>query len=171
MLDLPCYSGFVFVVDTTEYSGNFEREMTAFCTGAMDEGEYARKDANRFCEEAPSAVREYMRRHTIMSWVEDHGWMTPATIWATPGYWNNGHGTEFPDSEWDGKQRKWPAYLSVGMLFDEAPTDEILDFLKGRARKFKKRNYLGTREPLPVDITGFRLLQVKLGSTVEERHV
>lgn len=50
--------GWVFVIDTDKYAGNFERAMTAFCTGRTGECDVGREQAVLFHEDYPKAMDE-----------------------------------------------------------------------------------------------------------------
>ncbi len=141
---------FIFVIDTDQYSGNFERELCAYCTGMYGECEVGKEIAEKFEEKFPD---EYNKLHQIIDcFVPDkHGTGWPAAIWPTPGIWNNGHGKHFSDSKWDGKCDKWPAYQSVAIFFDTKPTHEQINFICQRATDYcAKEN---------IKILKFRLIQ------------
>lgn len=87
----------VLVIDTEQYSGNFEREMCAYITGQFGDCGVGRE----FAEQYSSEIKH-------LSWWEDHicaeeddegyGCYRPAAIWATPGWFNNGMGGHFKDT-------------------------------------------------------------------------
>lgn len=149
------YTGFVFVVDTTDYSGNFERPLTAWCTGQLGECGVGKEEAEAFLLGVPDDIQEYMEKQ-IVSWPDDHGCCRPAAIWGTPGFWNDGSGDHWPDHMWGSEEvlKRWnekdhpsfikgpsrcTAYQSVGMLFNERPPDHILEFMMQRAYTFQVR--------------------------------
>ena len=51
----------MFVVDTTGYAGNFERELTAFITGTLDESGKGRIEAQQFREFLEDEYGEVLR--------------------------------------------------------------------------------------------------------------
>lgn len=150
MIHLNGFSGVVFV-----------------CTGAMDEGEFAREDARLFFEQTTPEMQAYCEAH-ISQIMAEGGFLTPTDIWETQGFWNNGSGVIKPDYLWDGKQQKYPAYNSVAMFFDEEPPKEVLDVLKARAKAFRKRA-VGGKQGDPVALMGFRLLEIIRNAEVEPR--
>ena len=79
-------NGYVFVVDTDSYSGNFEREMTAHLTGHVGE-----------CEVGADLVDENIERifSNITQVSDDNGCWRPCEIYPTPGIYNNGMGFNY----------------------------------------------------------------------------
>lgn len=90
----------VFAIDTTEYSGNFEREMCAFVTGQIGDCEVGRKLAAeaRFQLSAPELDRvfQWIEEHIVQE-SDDNGCCRPVSIWPTPGWYNNGMGGHYRD--------------------------------------------------------------------------
>lgn len=84
----------IVVVDTEIYAGNFERELCAYVTGAIGEcgvgGEVARAAASEIVH------IDWWRRH-VRSEADDKGCRRPTSIWATPGWFNNGMGGNYRD--------------------------------------------------------------------------
>ncbi len=141
---------FIFIIDTNTYSGNFERQLCAYCTGQYGECEVGRDIANKFCTDF---LKEWEGFCEIVNCYvpDDHGVGRPATIWSTPGYWNDGMGKHYPESKWDGKSDKWPAYQSVAIFFYEKPNHEQINFICQRATDYcAKEN---------IKILKFRLIQ------------
>ncbi len=87
-------SKFIFVIDTNNYAGNFEREMCAYITGQF--GECGVGDD--VAEAARPNIRnlEWFKTH-IKHKRDDSGCRRPVSIYATPGWFNNGMGGVFPD--------------------------------------------------------------------------
>lgn len=171
---------FIFIVDTNSYAGNFEREMTAFCTGQYGECGVGEETADAFFRDHPDMADDFA---SIISHVPDeHGCHRPTSIWTTPGWWNDGMGNEWPDSmrgtpealaeyrrsleqylksssltgadqEVSPEPGRYPAYLSVAMFFGSEPSQEMLDFMMGRAHAFKT----SAARSKPDKILGFRL--------------
>ena len=91
-----------FAVDTKDYAGNFEREVVAFMTGQIGDCEVGNEQANKAKADLAktSEGRKFLRwceRH--VSLVLDDGCRRPAAIFPTPGWFNDGHGNAYPDSE------------------------------------------------------------------------
>jgi hypothetical protein len=87
---------FLFVVDTDSYAGNFERELCAFMTGQYGECEVGIETAEEALSAMPPKLAEEFEME-VQHVPDDHGCSRPATIYPTPGWFNNGLGGEFPD--------------------------------------------------------------------------
>lgn len=147
---------YILVIDTNAYSGNFERQMTAFCTGQVGDCEVGYREALRFVAEVPEDTRVEMAR-IVDRRPDEHGCKRPTSVWPTPGRVNNGRGMCFDAADYEGKA--YPAYESVAIFFNQIPPTELLDLIVLRAEKFA-RTYedLGTKEISPLAIKGVRLL-------------
>ena len=164
----------VVAIDTTDYSGNFEREMCAFVTGQV--GECGVGDG--LIEEAQEELAQDTFNNTL-EWIEDHivqeaddsdcPCLRPCSIWPTPGRVNNGSGGRFNEQElpkedsWQGVH--WPAYESVGIFFDEVPPKEVMEVIVERAKRFAAerpdwKSWKGEKKQLT--IIGVRVLEPKL---------
>lgn len=171
---------FVFVIDTDTYAGSFERPMCAFMTGQIGECGVGEEYAEAFRRDHPELLETF--QELVDFYPDDHGCSRPATIWPTPGFWNDGMGNEWPDADWGTQKtidayseeiRKYkaqypkseledegpgrhPAYLSVAIFFSEEPPLKVLEFLCERALKYQPiRQFDGP----PKKITGFRLIK------------
>lgn len=98
------------VIDTNEYAGNFEREMTAFCTGATGECGVGHSKAAEYHDEETANFDGY-----IMWEADDNGCHRPCSIYD--------HG--------DGR-----GYKSVVIFFEEEPTREQMEVIARRARLY-----------------------------------
>ena len=160
----------VFAIDTTDYSGNFEREMCAFITGQVGEcgvgSKLAEGAQDELSEDTFNNTGEWIEEHIVQEADDsDCPCYRPCAIWPTPGRVNNGSGGHFneadikPEECWAGSH--WPAYESVAIFFDEVPPKEVIDIMIERAKLFAQnrpdhRSYMGELKPLTV--TGFRVL-------------
>jgi len=88
------HAPFLFVVDTTDYAGNFERELCAYITGRVGECGKGQDQAKDFVEETGLQPFE-----NVMDEPDEHGCHRPAAIYATPGWFNHGHGEHFEDTQ------------------------------------------------------------------------
>lgn len=168
----------VVAIDTTDYSGNFEREMCAFITGQVGECDVG----SELAEEAQEELAQDTFNNTL-DWIEDHivsesddnGCHRPASIWPTPGRVNNGSGGHFDEDKlpkeksWNNVH--WPAYESVAIFFDEIPPKEVIDVMMERALRFASerpdwRSWKGEKKPLK--ISRIRILEPKL---IKPRHI
>lgn len=182
----------MFVVDTEEYSGNFERELTAFMTGIIPQREgHGDKEAAMFEKELGEEKVQEME--DLVSFevnddddVPEH--MTCCLV-STPGMFNDGFGGHFKDgeerqalkhynSEADKREKialsdianlkKYPCYCSVGVHLSRRPTDEEIQFFKDRAKQFSKLPKENSWDHRP-KITGFRLVKTITQSITEEK--
>ena len=152
-----------FVVDTRQYSGNFEREMSAYVTGR--EGEFdARRETDcieMFNQEVfdKEILDELLDKKCEGIHVEYSA--VGCAICPPPSRVNDGNGVH---TDADGMSRAavktCPAYESVAMFFSEEPSDNLIAFMKFRAVEFGKLHNL--------TIVGFRLLKQKTVVTETE---
>lgn len=154
------------VIDTEQYAGNFERALTAACTGVTDET----------CNDADALAAAYDGPDfgdVVGGTMDDHGNWRRCEIWPTPGWGNNGNGEHYrvtPE-----RPAKWPAYMSVRIPLLRALKRKELDGIIARARSLAatggpERN--GYQMTPPFTVTGFRLLRTRLTSEsipVEEK--
>lgn len=84
----------VIVIDTTSYAGNFERELCAYVTGQYGECGMGDKVARK----AAAEIRHigWWNDH-IAHEPDDRNCHRPASIWTTPGWFNNGSGGHYRD--------------------------------------------------------------------------
>jgi len=156
-----------FVIDTDEYAGNFEREITTYITGIVGDCGRDMKIQAHVRPLIPSD-RLDMFDDLIGSESDDNGCRRPAKTYPTPGWYNNGLGfhyqagqeaqalaeyikfvTEndtYEDDEIDEKIKqvkrdgvgKCLAYNSVAICLNAEPTDDMVDFIKARAEEYAK---------------------------------
>lgn len=179
----------IFIVDTGQYSGNFEREMVAYMTGATGECEVGSdlaelanaewRKAQRLLEDERDASgtdgpqeeddeeEDGIFGLPIPLQFRGDGCARPATIWPTEGWVNDGNG-KFSKSDGPG----WPAYMSVAVAFDDLTAEQIKT-LTERARYFcenyptiSKRSYNQT-----IPFTGIRVVRRVVVTTDTELHV
>src|SRR6202008_721502 len=105
-------SPYFVVIKTNDYAGNFEREMTAFCTGQVGE-----------CGVGESKAEDYHDEETVdfdgyLAWeADDRGCHRPCSIY------DDGDG-----------------YKSVVIFFDYDPTREQMEVIARRARLFPQES-------------------------------
>lgn len=143
---------YLFVVDTKDYAGNFEREMVAFMTGQVGECGVGEEAQAKFLETYPDAtlpVVDWLLVN-VLQWPDDEiACRRPATIYLSPG----------------------GGFNSVALCLQERPTSEVVDFLKERAQLFAE-DYDGLtrfsgRKGQKTTITGFRLVRNVITTTEE----
>lgn len=149
-------NNYVFVIDTRQYSGNFERQLCAHITGVVGEcgvGSDYVESVDVLVEEHP----DILGIPEAMEWIDlnvaqvrdDSGAYRPCDIWATPGRTNNGNGVHSDVTEEN--PLKYAAYESVGIFFSQKPPIAVLKFMVERAKTYGRG----------LTITNFRLLQRK----------
>jgi len=79
---------YLFVIDTEEYAGNFEREMYAYVTGQVGECEVGEEVA-RMARKKDASF--FTRLEDLVKSIPDElGDYSPVSIFPTPGWFNNG---------------------------------------------------------------------------------
>jgi hypothetical protein len=169
----------IFVVHTDSYSGNFEREMTAFITGQIGDCGVGDNEADMFLEDLGEDMKEAFAAIIDQVPDEEHAeCCRPTVIWPTPDRYNNGSGGHFdmkdfdPETSWLG--RPHPAYESVAIFFTAKPTAEMIELMKSRAQLYAETQYNteswhANRDPL--NIKGFQLLKRATTTQVIEDEV
>lgn len=127
--------GYGFVIDTNEYSGNFEREMCAHITGRTGECEVGDEFVNDLITEQFDNVID----------VEDRGCSRPCSIYKSPKSTSNNSVIIYFDSE--------PTEEQISLMKERAYTfNEARKTVGNMAQFYKDSN---------IKILGFRLLEVK----------
>ena len=120
----------IFVIDTNQYAGNFEREMCAYMTGIIGDCEVGREYADMFNKDINSNPFQ-----DLVSQQPDEGaCYRPCAIW---------------------KSLNPLEYNSVAIFFEGVPTSEQIALLKERAKEFTLIQKTFTA---PITIHGFRLI-------------
>ncbi len=174
---------YVFVVDTEQYAGNFEREMTAYMTGHVGDCEVGSSESEQFSKD--TATEAIADGNLVINKPDDRGCYRPCVLVETPGWFNDGLGGCYrlqdqlqAEEEYLVKARKqwpektvfvmgnYPAYLSVGILMSRMPKVAELDLLQQRADAFALSSHKLKSRLNGIVITQFRLLE--RGSYTEE---
>lgn len=124
-------SYYILVVDTEQYSGNFEREIGAYLTGQVGECGVGQEFVSKYSQEIKNL--KWWEKNIYQKADED-GCYRPVEIYPTEGWLNNGMGTCFKKTDQDDKG--YPAYLSVAVFMNEKPTEEVIDEFIQRAKNF-----------------------------------
>lgn len=155
----------LFIIDTNEYAGNFERELVAYITGAVGECGVGDDYAEMFQEDVDPAMQTQFSNTIAQVDFEDDGCLRPAMIWETPGRLNNGVGVCYDDTPQNRLDNGgcWPAYESVAAAFDERPTPAMIELMKQRAQQFMDIHQWDQwsnkrKKPTPPVIKGFRMV-------------
>jgi hypothetical protein len=130
-------TGYVFIIDTNEYAGNFEREMCAYVTGCVGECEVGEE----FVDEETTQIFE----NFIKQVPDDDDCYRPCSTISSPN--NKGNN-------------------SVAIYFENKPQNELITLMKVRANQFNEvRKTTGRMAQFYKDsniqILGFRLIEVK----------
>ena len=150
---------FIFIVDTEQYSGNFERQMCAHLTNQIGECEVGKE----YITDLEDLAEEYPAHDVpkILAWIEsnilqvpddDNYCRRPCVIWPTEGRSNDGMGKHYnvkPSTPY-----KYPAYESVGIFFGAQPPQDVMNYMIERSKTF---DLYGIRKREDIIITGFRL--------------
>lgn len=150
----------LFIVDTEEYAGNFEREMGAYLTGRIgdsDTGSLQARIARKEWKELQALENLKgpffgLPTPIVVDDSEDGGLFT---IWPTEGWVNDGMGV-CSKSDKPG----YAAYLSVALAYSQDLTPAQIKTLTERARRFCE-NYLqfGGSGPKNLTFTGVRVIR------------
>lgn len=105
---------YVFIIDTDQYAGNFERQMVGYITGQYGECEVGEEEAQLFWDHFDgddTLVQNLRFGSTIFDGVtpfpDEHGCNRPATIWPTPHWFNDGMGGHYQDGQEKEAQEKY----------------------------------------------------------------
>ena len=124
MSSAPDPSSYVFIIATDSYTGNFEREMCAFSTGAVGECGVGQEQADLFRAELMPNADEYdptlFEVNDCINLYEpdDHGCGRPTSIWE--------------DSKGN--------YNALAIFFNEKPTPVMIDLMKDRSAVYAGKN-------------------------------
>jgi hypothetical protein len=132
--------GYAFIIDTNEYAGNFERELTAYCTGIIGDCGVG----SEFINESISSIFE----EDIQQVCDDHGCPRPCEI--------------VPNKDMQ--------YNSLSIYFNNKPTEEQINIIKERAELFNEArkttgNMAQFYKDSKIQILGYRLIEVKQTQT------
>ena len=130
------------VVDTDQYSGNFEREFCAYMTGRLAENAwqkmykaFARRFRQDFglAEDTCILPFEDLFEQAVVEH-DGFGYSSHCEIYPTPGRSNDGDGRHYTITE--AEPFKHPAYESVRLFLSRLPTKEEFAALRDRALAF-----------------------------------
>lgn len=131
------------IIETDKYAGNFEREMTAFMTGAVDDYDIGAELKPIFKEECSKEISLEIE-NLVEFKPDDHGTYRPCAI----------------------RPNKNGSYNFVEIYLCQKPRKEILELLKERAFKYaqNKSTYDALRfgEEIAEKMDAIKILNVKL---------
>lgn len=170
MFDIPKYG---LVVDTENYAGNFERQLTAYCTGVVGDCNVGNREASDFRSDIGDELRNHLYHDLLYFKIDEHDCARPCSIWSTSGWFNNGVGGYFRDGQENEAEdhrnayyeknkmggvkvpfSKYPAYLSVIVYFEKKPDNGFFEIFKTRAIEYCEKH--------EIKLTGFRWMEFDL---------
>jgi hypothetical protein len=119
----------MLVFDTSEYTGNFEREFCAYVTGQYGDCNVGRAQALLCAENATDKYVTWFEDHIGLEG-DDEGCFRPVTIYTT---------------------EKHPGYRSIAILLREQLPEEFLSITLARAADFAAK-YCVVDQPMPFAI-------------------
>lgn len=87
---------FAIVIDTSQYAGNFERQMCAYITGIAGDCGVGQKLAEKAEKELPKFAKTWFDNN-IISVTDDRGYFRNCSIWPNPKWFNDGRGNHWKD--------------------------------------------------------------------------
>lgn len=139
-----------FVVDLDKYAGNFERELTAFCTGHVGECEVG-------CECAKLFYSEFSLENSPFPGGYDWSGEEPDNTVPQLDWVPDEHGCHRPCSIKRSPAPNATKYNSVAIYFDQKPSDEQMAVIQARANRFFAERVHRSSEGATVE--GFRLFE------------
>ena len=97
------------IIDTTLYSGDFERHLCAYLTGQTGECGVGRELADQVAGELRDAA--WWAEHTVQT-ADENGCHCPVAIAPTPGFANDGMGGHYENTE-EGRAAALPRYRTA----------------------------------------------------------
>ena len=119
---------YLFIINTDQYAGNFERELCAFCTGVIGACGVGETEQNKFIKDYNEDKVDEMCE-LLEQRCENEGCERPVSV-------------SFPNT-------------SLEIYFYNKPTQEVIDMIKERANRFELKDWNGKSKPL--SILGFKL--------------
>ena len=147
---------YTLIIDTNEYSGNFERQMSGYITAQFGDCGVGESEAIEAENEISPEVQAWFEQNVVQRSEEDEdgGCMRPCAIVPTPGRVNDGMGGHYDAAGYTGESA-YPAYESVGIFLSAPPTAEVFRVVKERAEKFTRQFTEGKK----IQILGVRLVK------------
>ncbi len=166
MSALPNEDCFIFVIDTEQYSGNFERQLSSYITAIYDDNgypEYATLFLNDMKINPKTNPNPF--KNIVKAIPSEYGEVT-CSIWPTPGWGNDGHGDHKELRTIMAKKKyTYPSYQSVAIFLNTRPSDELITLMKERAIKFSNDPKTRIHTIEKITIFKFRLIEYKITRT------
>lgn len=130
---------YIFCIDTEAYAGNFERSMCAFLTGMVGECEVGQGEAKTFVKEGYEPLVGLVTKEP-----DEHGCYRPVAIQATPGWFNDGEGNHYRESNFDATEVLYKHNASVRAYAKSIEKSNCTDksYTKREASRHRKNHLL-----------------------------
>lgn len=131
---------YTLIIDTSEYSGNFVRQICGYITAQIGDCNVGEDEAAEAKNELSSNALAWFEANIEQRAEEDADFrcMRPCAFFPTPGRINNGHGKNHDADGYTGTHR-YPAYESVGIFLSAKPSAEIVRITRTRAEAFAQK--------------------------------
>lgn len=139
MVEIRPETKWIFVIDTEQYAGNFERPMCAYCTGVVGECEVGAEEADLYREEVDHDLFNDGMALEQRPDDSDHPCRRPCAIWPTPRWFNNGRGGHFRDDP--AEEADALAHWILNVVADEE--QQIAQVERNRSLPTAERQRLG----------------------------
>jgi len=169
---------YLFVIDTEQFVGDFDREMTAYVTGRVSSDGIASKEAQLFYKETNLWTGDWNNSSLdvkscysklnnpfgfVMLQTDNDGVRNPSEMYSTQG-WVSVDGQYVKEAEANGLMRG-TAFLSLAIYMERTPTEHEESLLVERSHKFT--DYWKSK----IDIAGFRLIEKTISEeTIQHWH-
>lgn len=158
----------IIVIDTTSFTGNYERELCAYLTGQLGDCGVGSAMAE-LAEEELKHLNWWNDNICPQESDEGSEFYRPCSIWPTEGLSYLGEPIK-PN------QKIAPAYFSVAIFVEELPPEEVLEEMLERLKVFAKnpeKVYIDNGFNKRLDskeliITGYRLIEPKVEKVLVE---
>lgn len=124
-----------FIIETSDYAGNFERQLCAYLTGRVGECTVGEELARVAKRELPTEACNWFEDHAFME-PDDHGVFRPVAI----------------------SQNSLGNFDNVTLFFDEPPPDHVREVLEERLRKINRETSQDLIEVNMLKIYGWKLM-------------
>lgn len=147
---------YVLVIDTNNESYDFVQKLCAYCTGFYSEKETDLQYCDMFFEETNYDDKENPFRDFIGDQLSEEGVYSPCSVWLNKNHGSNEAGEYAKLTETNYDEYDYPAPFSMGIFFDQEPTEKHIKIIKERSVKFFKEVW---KEKIEVE--GFRVISYK----------
>lgn len=133
MFNFRAQNKYLLVIKTDKYAGNFERELTAYCTGVIGDCEVGDEEAGKFHDEVDEKYHDLFYDY-VGSEPDDHGCYRPCDL--------------------DELDTTTPTQSFV-IFFCAKPTIEMENIMKERIEDFCANHKDFSGNPDPIKVLGY----------------